>query len=89
MTDTTPIPLKATEVKTWIAAHPDAALYDRPAIVLGEAEAGRWRNGNSVSADVPAGVIRVYDVLGNWLGVGSGYVEARLVKPEKVVTEAN
>lgn len=24
MTDTTPIPLKATEVKTWIAAHPDA-----------------------------------------------------------------
>lgn len=70
-----------------IAAHPDVALHDRPAIVLNDDEATRWRNGSSVSADVPMGLVRVYDVSGNWLGVGSGDSETGTVKPEKVVTE--
>ncbi len=70
-----------------IAAHPDTALHDRPAIVLSEGHATKWRNGTSIPADVPTGLVRVYDVLGNWLGVGSGIPEEGIVKPEKVVTE--
>lgn len=70
-----------------IAAHPDAALHDRPVIVLNNEQATKWQNGTSVPADVPPGLVRVYDVLGNWLGVGSGNPEEGIVKPEKVVTE--
>lgn len=70
-----------------VAAHPDQALYDRPAIVLDAENAQKWRNGSSVSASVPVGIVRVYDVEGNWLGVGSGDPETETVKPEKVVTE--
>ena len=70
-----------------IAAHPDAALYDRPAIVLGDDLAAKWRHGSVVPAEVPAGLVRVYDVFGNWLGVGSGDPEAGTVKPDKVVSE--
>lgn len=70
-----------------IAAHPDAALYNRPGIVLSEDQATRWKHGSSVTADIPPGLVRVYDVFGNWLGVGSGDPESGSVKPEKVVTE--
>lgn len=70
-----------------IAAHPDTALHDRPAIVLDEDQSARWRNGNQVPASVPEGLVRVYDVEGNWLGVGSGNPGDGTVKPEKVVTE--
>lgn len=72
-----------------VAAHPDAALHDRPAIVLNEEMAQRWRNGSTLVLDVPDGLVRVYDVLGNWLGVGTGDTNEGVVKPEKVVTEAN
>lgn len=71
-----------------VAVHPDMSLHDRPAVVLNEEMATLWRNGNSLPLDVPAGLVRVYDVLGNWLGVGSGYPEASTLKPEKVVTES-
>ena len=71
-----------------VAAHPDAALYDRPAIVLDADDASKWRNGLGVAAQVPDGLVRVYDVLGNWLGVGSGDPATGMVKPEKVVVEA-
>jgi tRNA pseudouridine55 synthase len=70
-----------------IAAHPDMAMHDRPAIVLAEEHATIWKHGSSLPADVPDGLVRVYDVLGNWLGVGSGDRETGTVKPEKVVTE--
>jgi tRNA U55 pseudouridine synthase TruB len=70
-----------------IAAHPDAALHDRPAVVLAEDDATRWCNGTSVPLGVPEGLVRVYDVLGNWLGVGMGDPEEGVVKPEKVVAE--
>jgi tRNA pseudouridine55 synthase len=70
-----------------VAAHPDAALHDRPAIVLAEGEATLWRNGSHVALDVPQGLVRVYDVLGNWLGVGVGYPQEGVLKPEKVVAE--
>lgn len=72
-----------------VAAHPDAALHDRPAVVLNNENALRWRNGSTIEADVPEGIVRVYDVSGNWLGVGSGDPAEGVVKPEKVVTEAN
>lgn len=71
-----------------IAAHPDTALQDRPAIVLDQEHATMWKHGSSVPGDVPTGLVRVYDVLGNWLGVGSGDSETGMVKPEKVVNEA-
>lgn len=70
-----------------VAAHPDAALHNRPAIILSEEQATRWRNGTTIPADVPAGLVRVYDVLGHWLGVGSGNPADGTVKPDKVVTE--
>lgn len=70
-----------------VAAHPDSALHDRPAIVLNDEHSTRWKHGNAVVTEVPAGLIRVYDVSGNWLGVGSGDPETGTVKPEKVVTE--
>lgn len=71
-----------------VAVHPDMSLHDRPAVVLSEAMSALWRNGNSLPLAVPAGLVRVYDVLGNWLGVGSGDSEAGMLKPEKVVTES-
>ncbi len=70
-----------------IAAHPDMALHDRPAVVLNDDLATKWVNGTTVEVAVPAGLVRVYDVLGNWLGVGSGDPDEGTVKPEKVVTE--
>lgn len=70
-----------------VAAHPDASLHDRPAVVLNEKNAAKWKNGSSLKIDVPDGIIRVYDVSGNWLGVGSGIPEDGLLKPEKVVIE--
>lgn len=70
-----------------VAAHPDTALYDRPAVVLNHENAQRWRNGSTVEAGVPQGIVRVYDVEGNWLGVGAGVPETNTLKPEKVVTE--
>ncbi len=71
-----------------VAAHPDVALHDRPSIVLTDDAAMQWRNGTNVSITVPAGLVRVYDVAGNWLGVGTGDPENGVVKPEKVVAEA-
>lgn len=70
-----------------IAAHPDVALHDRPAVVLSEDDAHKWRNGTSVPVNVPQGLVRVYDVLGNWLGVGIGDPVEGVIKPEKVATE--
>lgn len=77
------------EVGAWedVAAHPDASLYDRPAVVLNEENAMKWRNGSMVTVDVSDGLVRVYDVFGNWLGVGFGDSETDTVKPEKVVAE--
>ena len=72
-----------------VAAHPDAALHDRPAVVLNQESASRWRNGSTIPLDVPHGIVRVYDISGNWLGVGLGDSEVGVVKPEKVVAEAD
>lgn len=70
-----------------VAAHPDASLQDRPAVVLNAEQAGQWRNGSEISMDVPDSLVRVYDSQGVWLGVGRGLPERGVIKPEKVVTE--
>lgn len=70
-----------------VAAHPDASLQDRPAVVLSAAQVSQWRNGSEISADVPDSLVRVYDSQGVWLGVGRGLPERGVIKPEKVVTE--
>ena len=71
-----------------VAAHPDSALHDRPAIVLGADDAARWCNGLGVEAQVTDGLVRVYDEQGMWLGVGLSDAATRVVRPEKVVIEA-
>lgn len=70
-----------------VAAHPDAALWNRPALVLSHDLAAQWRNGSEIELDVPEGLVRVYDSLGTWIGVGRGLPERHVLKPEKVVTE--
>ncbi|MCO5216012.1 MAG: tRNA pseudouridine(55) synthase TruB [Thermomicrobiales bacterium] len=70
-----------------IAAHPDAALWNRPAVVLSHDLASQWRNGSELELDVPESLVRVYDSLGTWIGVGRGLPERHVLKPEKVVTE--
>ncbi len=56
----------------WIAVHPDAALMDWPALLLNDAAARQWANGQTLSGghDTPDGTLaRAYDAQGNWRGV--------------------
>lgn len=68
-----------------LAAHPDAALLDRPAIILDEAESRAWYYGQRVAVMGAEGLVRVYDTDGDWLGVGQGDEEGACVRPVKVV----
>lgn len=68
-----------------IAAHPDIALFDRPAIVLADAKG--WRQGKHVAATGVEGLVRVYDTDGGWLGVGQGNEDGAHVRPVKVVSD--
>lgn len=81
---------EAFESGSWedVAAHPDASLLDRPAVVLSESLAALWRNGNSIPLDLPADLVRVYDVQGHWMGIGACNPESGTIQPEKVVVEA-
>jgi len=56
----------------WVAVHPDAALTDWPALLLDDAAAWQWANGQTLSGgqDTPDGTLaRAYDAGGNWRGV--------------------
>ena len=70
-----------------LALHPDAALRDWPALVVDEAGAAAWRNGQALrlGAGAAGERCRVYSTDGDWLGLGR-YDEAELAwRPEKVV----
>jgi tRNA pseudouridine55 synthase len=70
-----------------LALHPDAALLDWPALVVDEAGAAAWRNGQALrlGAGAAGERCRVYSTDGDWLGLGR-YDEAALAwRPEKVV----
>lgn len=71
-----------------IAVHPDASLIDRDAIILGGDDARSWRNGNPVAAHGAKGIARVYDIAGNWLGVGQAIEGESILRPAKVVLES-
>lgn len=81
-------PLVQTCPWEMIAVHPDAALIDRPAIVLDDAGTRSWQNGNSVGVAEADGLVRVYGSDGTWVGVGTAERESAMVKPAKVVVES-
>ncbi|MEJ7838661.1 MAG: tRNA pseudouridine(55) synthase TruB [Thermomicrobiales bacterium] len=68
-----------------IALHPDVAMLDYPALILGSFERVDWLLGRQVGITGGNGVVRVYDQEGLWLGVGHCYPELWLMKPVKVV----
>ena len=70
-----------------IARHPDAVLHDWPALVLDEMNAANWRQGKPVAAPDVTGGVRVYDVAGNWMGIGHGDEPGTHVRPTKVITD--
>jgi tRNA pseudouridine55 synthase len=72
-----------------IAIHPDEVTGDQPALVLAGAAAASWTNGGSLEATGgDDGPVRVYDVDGNWLGVGRFDGDRGAWRPVKVVRAA-
>jgi len=56
----------------WVAVHPDAALTDWPALLLDDAAAWQWANGQTLRGgqSIPDGTLaRAYDAQGDWRGV--------------------
>jgi tRNA pseudouridine55 synthase len=78
------------ESEPWeqIAVHPDTSLMDREAIILGADAAASWRNGNTIDVPGAAGIVRVYDESGQWLGVGQCLEGESILRPAKVVVES-
>ncbi|MGI8405756.1 MAG: tRNA pseudouridine(55) synthase TruB, partial [Thermomicrobiales bacterium] len=70
---------------TELAFHPDMVLHDLPAAVVGSERALEWRQGKLLKVSQSSGVVRVYDTLGRWLGVGSAVEDGQYVQPEKVI----
>jgi len=62
---------------------PDSALVEMPSVVLDEARARSFLHGQTVSADCPATLVRVYGGDGLFLGIGAR-VGAGL-KPERLL----
>lgn len=76
------------ETEPWelIAVHPDVAVQDRRAAVIGPAASLRWSHGSSLACVGHAGeIMRVYDDAGAWLGVGQVVPDTPLLRPLKVV----
>jgi tRNA pseudouridine55 synthase len=77
-----------------IATHPDVALLDRPAVVLDKRSAEQVRNGRAVVAPnelaaeddglLDGQPTRLYDVSGNWVGVGEWDAAAWAWRPAKI-----
>lgn len=77
------------ESEPWplIAVHPDVALHDWDAAVIGPDATTRWRHGSPLPYAGRAGeIVRVYDDAGVWLGVGQVAPEGQLLRPVKVVS---
>jgi tRNA pseudouridine55 synthase len=78
--------LDAAAVWESIALHPDAAVPDWPAVVIGGDEEQGWRHGQSLKADAATDRtrIRVYDSAGHWRGLGE-LTAGALWKPIRVI----
>jgi tRNA pseudouridine55 synthase len=70
-----------------IAEHPDAALSDWPAIVVGDQDAVRWNVGQSLATAgvAPRSRARVYDNVGNWRGLAEFDADHMVWKPLRVI----
>ncbi|MGH2559843.1 MAG: tRNA pseudouridine(55) synthase TruB [Thermomicrobiales bacterium] len=72
-----------------IAVHPDAAAEHLDALILNEDATRQWAFGQPIrhSAEV-RGVVRAYDMSGEWLGIAVGSPETTSWKPTKVIASA-
>ncbi len=74
---------------TWadFAFHPDSVLHNLPAVVVGPERARDWQQGKVLPISGCSGTVRVYDVRGRWLGVGTASAEAGgyFLQPDKVI----
>ncbi len=71
-----------------VAYHPDWAMRDLSAIVLGHRESIEWGQGKAIGLETLDGVtpvIRAYDAHGRWLGAGQCDPDTVTVKPVKVI----
>lgn len=69
-----------------IAVHPDVAVQDRGAAVIGDEARARWSDGSPLAFAGCAGeIVRVYDGAGAWLGMGQVAPEGHILRPIKVV----
>ncbi len=69
-----------------VAFHPDIVLEEWPALILNDAEAKTWRQGNGIAAAPIEARCRAYDAGGEWLGVGVGQADLGVWRPSKVMT---
>lgn len=79
--------LLATRSWQEIAYHPDVALLDWPAVIVDEQQSATWRTGGAIPVTAQGDDVRVYDDVGNWLGVGRIDTTRNLLRPIKVVTD--
>jgi len=69
-----------------IAIHSDEVMRERPSLILTDPASQVWSHGGSLTAsDGAEEAVRVYDALGNWLGVGRFDSERGEWRPVKVV----
>ena len=85
-------------LRSWwsqIAHHPDASIFQLPALVLDDSNARRWHQGGTVQRDMTSGVapdsgpVRAYDSGGNWIGIGAPANSGGGWAPAKVVGSGN
>lgn len=72
-----------------ISIHPDAVIWDKPALLLSEAESLAWRQGKRYPArDGAVGDCRAYSFHGEWLGIGRAADGGATWQPVKVIGSA-
>ena len=67
------------------ALHPDVALPESDAVILEPEEALHWFNGQAVQGLSHQEHVRVYDSMGDWIGVGVYDFEVGMIRPKRVI----
>lgn len=72
-----------------VAVHPDAALEEMPAIILDEERTIDWGHGKPIQApDDAIGWSRIYNAVGDWLGIAKRESGESDWQPHKVISDA-
>jgi hypothetical protein len=73
-----------------IAMHPDSALPDWPAVVLNDDEERDWTFGRTVSSkgEICAERARVYNSIGEWIGLAEYNPSAAHWRPLRVIGQS-